>query len=110
MIKERMYNMKNNKAFTVSTGLIVIVLISAFCIHSIPAIQAFAHSISEISITSYDEFRSTVIGKEFDVDGYPTGQPYQCYDGAAVLWQIIGRSLSTGGNDAKGTWLNASVT
>ena len=93
--------MKKNKSLAVSLGLILTFIVS-ICIHPMSAFAA-----DNIPITSYDAFRNAVIGKKYDVDGYPTDQPYQCYDGAAILWKQLGRSLNTGGNDAKGTWLNA---
>lgn len=93
--------MKKNKSLAVSLGLILIFIVT-ICIHPISVFAA-----DNIPITSYDAFRNAVIGKAFDVDGSPTDQPYQCYDGAAILWKQLGRSLNTGGNDAKGTWLNA---
>jgi hypothetical protein len=55
-----------------------------------------------VPIDSYDNFRNAVIGKSYDIDGYYGAQ---CWDGAALLWQQIGRSLSTGGTGAaKGCW------
>ena len=92
---------KKNKSLTASLGLILTFIVS-ICIHPITAFAA-----DSVPITSYDAFRKAVIGKAFDVDGSPPGQPYQCYDGAALLWKQLGRNLQTGGNDAKGTWLNA---
>ena len=96
-----MPELKKNKSLAVSLGLILTFIVS-ICIHPMSAFAA-----DNIPITSYDAFRNAVIGKKYDVDGYPTDQPYQCYDGAAILWKQLGRSLNTGGNDAKGTWLNA---
>ena len=95
---ERIREVKSYKSLIISVG-IVLFLIASFCRHSIPVFAT-----DSVPITSYDEFRSAVIGKAFDVDGEGS---YQCYDGAALLWQQLGRSLSTGENDAKGTWLNA---
>lgn len=55
-----------------------------------------------VPINSYEDFRNAVNGKAFDIDGYYGAQ---CWDGAALLWQQLGRSLSTGGTGAaKGTW------
>ena len=55
-----------------------------------------------VPITTYDAFRNAVIGKAFDIDGCYGAQ---CWDGAALLWQQLGRSLSTGGTGAaKGCW------
>ena len=89
---------KKNKSLTASLGLILTFIVS-ICIHPITAFAA-----DSVPITSYDAFRNAVIGKAFDVDG---SNPYECYDGAALLWKQLGRNLQTGGNDAKGTWLNA---
>lgn len=58
-----------------------------------------------INITNYDTFRAAVINRGFDIDGY---YGWQCWDGAALLWQQIGKTLSTGGTGAaKGCWTNA---
>ena len=58
-----------------------------------------------VPIDSYSSFRNTVLGKVYDVDGYYGGQ---CWDGCALLWQQLGKTLSTGGTGAaKGCWLNA---
>lgn len=60
-----------------------------------------------VPINSYDDFRNTVNGKAFDIDG---AYGAQCWDGAALLWQQLGRSLSTGGiGAAKGTWSVAAA-
>ena len=55
----------------------------------------------EVPIDSYDSFRNAVLGNGYDLDG----NGYWCFDGAALLWQRLGRSLDSGGQDAKGTWL-----
>lgn len=58
-----------------------------------------------VNIANYDAFRNNVLGKGFDIDGY---YGWQCWDGAALLWQQIGKTLSTGGTGAaKGCWTNA---
>lgn len=54
-----------------------------------------------VAINSYDAFRSEVIGKGYDVDG---AYGYQCWDGCALLWQQLGRSLITGNGCASGCW------
>lgn len=60
-----------------------------------------------VPINSYDDFRNTVNGRAFDIDG---AYGAQCWDGAALLWQQLGRSLSTGGTGAaKGTWSVAAA-
>lgn len=54
-----------------------------------------------IPINSYDVFRSTVLGKGYDVDG---AYGYQCWDGCALVWQQLGRNLQTGNGCASGCW------
>lgn len=54
-----------------------------------------------VPINSYDSFRASVIGKGFDVDG---AYGYQCWDGAALVWQQLGRNLQTGNGAASGCW------
>lgn len=54
-----------------------------------------------IPVQSYDAFRGAVIGKGYDIDG---AYGYQCWDGTALLWQQIGRSLMTGNGCASGCW------
>lgn len=62
-------------------------------------------AVYSINIASYDTLRNEVIGKAYDIDGYYGAQ---CWDGAALLWQQLGRGLSTGGTGAaKGCWNNA---
>ena len=56
----------------------------------------------QVSIESYDAFRSQTIGNQYDIDDE---YGYQCWDGAALLWQQLGRGLSTGGTKgAHGCW------
>lgn len=50
---------------------------------------------------TYDNFRNNILGKGFDLDGC---YGYQCWDGACLLWQQIGRWLVTGNGAAKGCW------
>ena len=50
---------------------------------------------------NYQVFRDYVIGKGFDLDGKFS---YQCWDGACLLWQQIGRWLYTGNGCASGCW------
>lgn len=58
-----------------------------------------------VPIGSYDEFRNTVNGKGYDIDG---AYGAQCFDGAGLLYQQLGRSLSTGGTGAaRGCWTHA---
>lgn len=56
---------------------------------------------------TYENFRNAVNGHGYDIDGY---YGYQCWDGVALLYQQLGRTLWTtntgGGGVAKGCWLN----
>lgn len=54
-----------------------------------------------ISIGSYDQFRAQVIGKGFNLDD---AYGAQCWDGASLLWQQLGRTLQTGNGCAYGCW------
>jgi hypothetical protein len=56
----------------------------------------------KVDITSYDKFRAATLGKCYDIDG---AFGAQCWDGAALLWQQLGRSLLSGDGSAKGCWL-----
>lgn len=59
-------------------------------------------AVYSVPIGSYDVFRGSVNGRGFDIDGY---YGFQCWDGSALLWQQIGRTLSTGGTGAaRGCW------
>ena len=61
--------------------------------------------ISIIDISSYDAFRQSTIGKQYDLDGYPSENPVQCFDGAGIIWRKIGRWLDSGGtHHARGCW------
>lgn len=50
---------------------------------------------------SFDQFRSAVLGRGYDIDG---AYSYQCWDGAALLWQQFGQQLITGNGAARGCW------
>lgn len=54
-----------------------------------------------VQITSYDVFRAQVINNGFDLDN---AYGNQCWDGAALLWQQLGRTLQTGNGCAYGCW------
>lgn len=54
-----------------------------------------------VPINSYDAFRATVLGKGYDLDN---AYGYQCWDGAALVWQQLGRNLITGNGAASGCW------
>jgi len=58
-------------------------------------------TIYKVNIESYSAFRADVIGKAFDIDN---AYGAQCWDGAGLLWQQIGRSLITGNGLAIGCW------
>lgn len=58
-------------------------------------------SIYSVPIGSYDAFRGSVLGRGFDIDNY---YGFQCWDGAALLWQQLGMSLFTGNGLAIGCW------
>lgn len=60
--------------------------------------QGMAYS---VPIDTYDRFRNAVIGKGYDIDG---AYGYQCWDGCALLWQQLGKSLVTGNGCASGCW------
>lgn len=57
---------------------------------------------------SAQAFINAVLGKKIDMDNYPKGQPYQCWDLADYFWvNQVGRALRTkaGGNGgAKDCW------
>lgn len=63
-------------------------------------------SVYVLDISSYDAFRKQVIGKGFDVDNY---YGYQCWDGVALLWQQLGRSLLCGRDNARGCWIRSRI-
>ena len=55
-----------------------------------------------VDISSYDAFRSATMGNGYDIDN---AYGVQCWDGAALLWQQLGRGLSTGDTGgAHGCW------
>lgn len=54
-----------------------------------------------VAVQTYDAFRNEVLGKGYDIDG---ACGYQCWDGTALLWQQLGRSLMTGNGCASGCW------
>lgn len=55
----------------------------------------------KVDISSYDAFRKEVIGKGYDIDGK---YGFQCWDGACLLWENLGRWLYTGNGEARGCW------
>ena len=54
-----------------------------------------------VPIGSYQEFKNVVNGNGYDIDNY---YGWQCWDGTALLWQQLGRSLLTGNGLAIGCW------
>lgn len=54
-----------------------------------------------VPIDSYQSFRNAVLGHGFDIDNYCG---FQCWDGTALLWQQLGKSLVTGNGLAIGAW------
>ena len=62
--------------------------------------KVFAYQYS-VNISSYDAFRNQVLGNKYDIDG---AYGYQCWDGAALLWQQVGMYLQTGNHVAAGCW------
>lgn len=58
-----------------------------------------------VPINTYSAFKKAVNGNSYDIDNHYGAQ---CWDGAALLWQQLGKTLSTGGTGAaKGTWTHA---
>lgn len=54
-----------------------------------------------VPISSYDDFKTAVNGKGFNIDDWAG---WQCWDGAALLWQQLGLRLITGNGAAIGCW------
>lgn len=67
-----------------------------------------AHYTGYVSIphSTYDEWKSSVLGNSYDADNYAGAQ---CWDLAAEFWYNVGFPQNyplTGGNDARGVWQN----
>ena len=77
-------------ATSISILLSMLILTSAVTICASAALQY--SDWSSVSISSYDSFRSSVIGKAYNVDG---AHGAQCWDGACILWKKLGRNLVT---------------
>lgn len=58
-------------------------------------------SVYSVPIGSYAAFRDAVNGNGYDIDN---AYSYQCWDGAALLWQQLGLVLYTGNGLAIGCW------
>lgn len=61
-----------------------------------------------IATSSYDTWRAATLGNQYDVDGYPTAQPYQCWDYTAEFWWNLGFPQGyptlAGTHSAYGAW------
>lgn len=102
------YNSANYQAITSSTVQMVNNIVTALYTpkEAVEAHNKFEESgglgaVFVLDISSYAAFRTQVLGKGYDVDGY---YGYQCWDGCALLWQQLGKSLLTGGDNARGCW------
>lgn len=58
-------------------------------------------SVYKVPTSSYSAFKGAVNGRGYDIDNY---YGWQCWDGAALLWQQFGLSLLTGNGLAIGAW------
>ena len=49
---------------------------------------------------TYENFKNATLGNQYDIDGYPVSQPYQCWDYVDLLYQQsdIGQYLYTASN------------
>lgn len=45
---------------------------------------------------TFEAFKNEVLHKEYDYDGAPPEQPYQCWDGVQLLYDQYGETLATG--------------
>lgn len=54
-----------------------------------------------VPFNTYAAFKARVLGNGFDIDNY---YGWQCWDGAALLWQQLGLTLITGNGLAIGCW------
>ena len=62
--------------------------------------------------STYASFKAATLGNRYDMDGFPSEQPYQCYDYVDLLYEQsdVGQYLSTGGTgNVKGCWEVASA-
>lgn len=58
-------------------------------------------SVYKVPTNSYAAFKKAVNGRGYDIDNW---YGWQCWDGAALLWQQFGLSLLTGNGLAIGCW------
>ena len=58
--------------------------------------------------STYDEWRSNTLGNQYEVDGFPSDQPFQCWDFAAEFWHNLGfpngYPTNAGTHAAYGIW------
>lgn len=54
-----------------------------------------------VPFSTYIAFKNAVLNHGYDIDGY---YGWQCWDGAALLWQQMGLALATGNGLAIGCW------
>lgn len=58
--------------------------------------------------SSYSEWKANTLGNQYDVDGSPVEQPYQCWDFAAEFWNNVGfvqgMPSTAGTHAAYGIW------
>lgn len=74
-------------------------------------------SIPQVSHNTYADFKNATLGHAYDIDGYPSSQPYQCWDYVDLLYQQddVGQLLYTaatvgqGDGTAKSCWLNGNA-
>lgn len=69
--------------------------------------MAFYHGYVIIPHNTYLAWRGATLNNSYDVDNFPTSQPYQCWDFTAEFWHNLGFPENyplTGGDDAKGVW------
>lgn len=65
-----------------------------------------------VNHTTYTAFKLATLGNRYDLDNFPTSQPYQCWDYVDLLYEQsdVGQYLSTGGTgNVKGCWQVASA-
>lgn len=58
-------------------------------------------TVYRVPYDTYNNFKNAVIGRGFDIDNC---FGWQCWDGAALLWQQMGLNLYTGNGKAIGCW------
>lgn len=69
-------------------------------------------AIPSVPHATYDEFRTATLGNAYDIDGFPSSQPYQCWDYVDLLYQQsdVGQYLTTANTGlVKDCWLNTNA-